>query len=119
MIKKEYRRTRKLAYPKIKTLWISEILFVNNTRLEMQNRTNNKDEIILLINPITIKGENDTYEKNERNKFGENKPSGFTTDNDKSLNPKLDKKNKKIIKNDDKSKETENIKSKLKLKKKN
>jgi len=57
MIKKEYRRTRKLAYPKIKTLWISEILFVNNTRLEMQNRTNNKDEIILLINPITIKGE--------------------------------------------------------------
>jgi len=118
MIKKEYRRTRKLAYPKIKTIWISEILSVNNTKLEMQNRTSNKDEIILLINPITIKGENDTYELNEKNKFGENKPSGFTTDSDKSLNPKLDKKNKKIIKNDDKSKETENIKSKLKLKKK-
>jgi len=118
MIKKEYRRTRKLAYPKIKTIWIPEILSVNSTKLKMQNRTNSKDEIILLINPITIKGENDTYELNEKNKFGENKQSGFTTDNDKSLNPKLDKKNKKIIKNDDKSKETENIKSKLKLKKK-
>jgi len=119
MIKREYRKTRKIALSGVKSTWIQKILSISSDiTIKMHAKTGNEDEIILLINPITIKENNELYDSNDSSKFRETKPLGYTTENNKPTNPKLDKKNKKVIKNDDKNKETENIKSKLKLKKK-
>jgi translation initiation factor IF-2 len=119
MIEKQYRTKKKTMYFNIHDSWISKNLTINNDiKCNMQSEVTTEDEIILLINPLIINGGTDSYDLNERNKFKETKTMAFTIDSDKSVNPKLDKKNKKIIKNDENNKEAENIKSKLKLKKK-
>lgn len=124
MIKKEYKTKRTLTYFKANNSCISKNLTINNDiKCEMQSKNIiSEDNIILLINPLMIKGEATNYDLNEVNKFKENKPLslslGFKVKDEQSINPKLEKKNKKIIKNEDKTKESENIKTKLKLKKK-
>ena len=124
MIKKEYKTKRTLTYFKANNSCISKNLTINHDiKCEMQSKNIiSEDNIILLINPLMIKGEATNYDLNEVNKFKENKPLslslGFKVKDEQSINPKLEKKNKKIIKNEDKTKESENIKTKLKLKKK-
>jgi len=119
MIRKEYRKAKEFVLSKTRDIWMSKILSISDDiELKMHTKTANEDEIILLVNPITIKEGNGAYDLNDNNKFRDAKTSGYTNENDKPINSKLDKKSKKVIKNDDKNKETENIKSKLKLKKK-
>ncbi len=124
MIKKEYKTKRTLTYFQANNNCISKNLTINNDiKCKMQSKNIiSEDNIILLINPLMIKGEATNYDLNEVNKFKENKPLslslGFKVKDEQSINPKLEKKNKKIIKNEDKTKESENIKTKLKLKKK-
>jgi hypothetical protein len=119
MIEKEYRKKRKIMYFMIHHSWISKNLTINNSiKYNMESKGITEDTIVLLINPLIIKREGDGYNLSERNKFKEVKPMVFTLESDRMVNPKLEKKNKKIVKNDDNTKEVENIKSKLKLKKK-
>jgi translation initiation factor IF-2 len=119
MIRKEYRRAKEFVLSTTKDIWMSKILSnSNDIKLKMHTKTGNENEIILLVNPITIKEGNGAYDLDDNNKSRDTKTSGYTNENDKPINSKLDKKNKKVIKNDDKNKETENVKSKLKLKKK-
>ena len=119
MIRKEYRKAKEFVLSKTRDIWMSKILSISDDiELKMHTKTANEDEIILLVNPITIKEGNGAYDLNDNNKFRDAKTSGYTNENDKPINSKLDKKSKKVIKNDDKNKETENTKSKLKLKKK-
>jgi len=124
MIKKEYKTKRTLTYFQANNTCILKNLTINNDiKCKMQSKNIiSEDNIILLINPLMIKGEATNYDLNEVNKFKENKPLslslGFKVKDEQSINPKLEKKNKKIIKNEDKTKESENIKTKLKLKKK-
>jgi len=76
----------------------------------MQSSIRTGDEIILLINPLMIKGESNSYDLNEKNKFKNTKE--FKIGDENTVNSKLEKKSKKL------TKDTENVKSKLKLKKK-
>lgn len=119
MIEKEYRKKKKTMYFRIHHSWISKNLTINSDiKYNMQSKAIIEDAIVLLINPLIIKKEVDSYDLSKRNKFKEAKPMLFAIESDRPVNPKLEKKNKKIVKNDDNTKEIENIKSKLKLKKK-
>lgn len=121
MIKREYKRTKNLRYSRIHQTycqnWMFKNLSTNDVMCKMQSRNKTEEKIILLINPLTL-GEINSYDLNEINRFRNNKSVTFTMEEEKSVNPKLEKKNKKNIKNDDQNKETEITKGKIKLKKK-
>ena len=89
---------------------------VSNIQCQMKTKHQNSEDIILLINPLVIKGGTTVYDLNGRNKFEDASNLAFGNDSEKPINPKLDKKSKKITKKDDDT--NENIKSKLKLKRK-
>ena len=119
MIEKDYikgQRLRVYKTPTINASCISKIISITSTKCNMQSSIRSEDEIILLINPLMIKGESNNYDLNEKNKFKSNKE--FKIEDGNTVNPKLEKKGKKLTKNDINTKETETIKSKLKLKKK-
>jgi len=87
-----------------------------NSNYKMQNKNTTEDKIILLINPLVIEGETNSYNLNNDNDFKEIKPLEFTLNSDKDIKQKLDKKKNKTTK--DSSDVNENAKSKAKLKKK-
>ena len=76
MIKKEYKTKRTLTYFQANNNCISKNLTINNDiKCKMQSKNIiSEDNIILLINPLMIKGEATNYDLNEVNKFKENKP---------------------------------------------
>ena len=99
----------------IKQSWISKIsVNHSNTRQEMQRKNTSETEVLLLVNPLIIKSLGSPYSINDGNQFKQGKSLEFGLESEKPVNPKLEKKNKKIVKNE----ETEAPKSKLKLKKK-
>jgi len=99
----------------IKQSWISKIsVNHSNTRQEMQRKNTSETEVLLLVNPLIIKSLGSAYSINDGNQFKQGKSLEFGLESEKPVNPKLEKKNKKIVKNE----ETEAPKSKLKLKKK-
>ena len=99
----------------IKQSWISKMSFSHsNTRQEMQRKNTSETEVLLLVNPLIIKSLGSPYSINDGNQFKQGKSLEFGLESEKPVNPKLEKKNKKIVKNE----ETEAPKSKLKLKKK-
>ena len=119
MIEKDYRKKKESTYYKTNNNWILSLCNIrNDIQLKMKSNFRTEDEIILLINPLTMKRETHLYGLNEKEKFGDNEPLTFVLESEKGINPKLEKKNKKGIKDDDKTKDTENVKSKLKLKRK-
>jgi translation initiation factor IF-2 len=81
----------------------------------MQSNNATDEKVILLINPLVIEGDKNSYSLNDTNGFKEIKPLEFTIDNEKDSKQKLEKKKNKITKND--SEINENTKSKVKLKK--
>lgn len=119
MIKREYRIKRNITYidinGAIKQNWVSKIsVSHSNIRQEMQRKNTSETEVLLLVNPLIIKSLGSAYSINDTNQFKQVKSLEFGIESEKPLNPKLEKKNKKIVKNE----ETETPKSKLKLKKK-
>jgi len=99
----------------IKQSWISKMsVSHSNTRQEMQRKNTSETEVLLLVNPLIIKSLGSPYSINDGNQFKQGKSLEFGLESEKPVNPKLEKKNKKIVKNE----ETEAPKSKLKLKKK-
>ena len=80
----------------------------------MQNENTTDDRIIILINPLVIEGETNTYTLNNGSDFKEIKPLEFAINTDKDIKQKLDKKKNKTTKDSN----DENAKSKSKLKKK-
>ena len=82
----------------------------------MQNKSTSDEKIILLINPLVIEGETNSYSLNNGSDFKEIKPLEFTLNSDKDVKQKLDKKKNKTAK--DGNDVNENAKSKSKLKKK-
>jgi hypothetical protein len=114
MIEKDYIKEQKSRVYKtltINTNCISKTVGVKSSiRCNMQSSIRTGDEIILLINPLMIKGESNSYDLNEKNKFKNTKE--FKIGDENTVNSKLEKKSKKL------TKDTENVKSKLKLKKK-
>ena len=119
MIEKDYRKKKESTYYKTNNNWILSLCNIrNDIQLKMKSNFRTEDEIILLINPLTMKRETHLYGLNEKEKFGDNEPLTFVLESEKGINPKLEKKNKKGLKDDDKTKDTENVKSKLKLKRK-
>ena len=110
MIKKETKNNRNSNH------WILQRL--NNNQCQMKTTNQENEKIILLINPLVIKGGATVYGLDGRNKFENASTLAFGSDTEKPTNPKLDKKNKKIIKKDDDTNENVNTKSKLKLKRK-
>ena len=119
MIKKEYKIKGKNKYFEISDVirqgWISKIsVNHSNTRQEMQRKNTSETEVLLLVNPLIIKSLGSAYSMNDANQFKQVKSLDFGLESEKPVNPKLEKKNKKVVKNE----ETEAPKSKLKLKKK-
>lgn len=119
MIKREYKIKGRTKYfdvsNVIKQSWISTIsVSHSNTRQEMQRKNTSETEVLLLVNPLIIKSSGSAYSINDANQFKQVKSLEFGLESEKPVNPKLEKKNKKIVKNE----ETEAPKSKLKLKKK-
>ena len=88
MIKKETKNNRNSNH------WILQRL--NNTQCQMKTNNQENEEIILLINPLVIKGGATVYGLDGRNKFENASTLAFGSDTEKPTNPKLDKKNKKI-----------------------
>jgi translation initiation factor IF-2 len=112
MIEKKYEINRTSRYSKVN--WIQKYLNKNiNCKMQSNNATDEK--VILLINPLVIEGDKNSYSLNDTNSFKEVKPLEFTIDNEKDGKQKLDKKKNKITKND--IEVSENTKSKVKLKK--
>ena len=85
-----------------------------NISCKMQNENTTDDRIIILINPLVIEGETNTYTLNNGSDFKEIKPLEFAINTDKDIKQKLDKKKNKTTKDSN----DENAKSKSKLKKK-
>ena len=81
----------------------------------MQSNNATDEKVILLINPLVIEGDKNSYSLNDTNSFKEVKPLEFTIDTEKDGKQKLEKKKNKITKND--IEVNENTKSKVKLKK--
>jgi translation initiation factor IF-2 len=112
MIEKKYGINRTSRYSKVN--WIQKYLNKNiNCKMQSNNATDEK--VILLINPLVIEGDKNSYSLNDTNSFKEVKPLEFTIDTEKDGKQKLDKKKNKITKND--IEVNENTKSKVKLKK--
>jgi translation initiation factor IF-2 len=112
MIEKKYGINRTSRYSKVN--WIQKYLNKNiNCKMQSNNATDEK--VILLINPLVIEGDKNSYSLNDTNSFKEVKPLEFTIDTEKDGKQKLDKKKNKITKND--IEVSENTKSKVKLKK--
>jgi translation initiation factor IF-2 len=112
MIEKKYGINRTLTYSKVNRILI---YFNNNLICKMQSNNATDEKVILLINPLVIEGDKNSYSLNDTNGFKEIKPLEFTIDNEKDSKQKLEKKKNKITKND--SEINENTKSKVKLKK--
>lgn len=112
MIEKKYGINRTLTYSKVNRI---RRYFNNNLICKMQSNNATDEKVILLINPLVIEGDKNSYSLNDTNGFKEIKPLEFTTDNEKDSKQKLEKKKNKITKND--SEINENTKSKVKLKK--
>jgi translation initiation factor IF-2 len=111
MIEKKYGINRTSRYSKVN--WIQKYLNKNiNCKMQSNNATDEK--VILLINPLVIEGDKNSYSLNDTNSFKEVKPLEFTIDTEKDGKQKLDKKKNKITKND--IEVSENTKSKVKLK---
>ena len=64
----------------------------------MQNKSTSDEKIILLINPLIIEGETNSYSLNNGSDFKEIKPLEFTLNSDKDVKQKLDKKKNKTAK---------------------
>jgi len=112
MIEKKYGINRTSRYSKVN--WIQKYLNKNiNCKMQSNNATDEK--VILLINPLVIEGDKNSYSLNDTNSFKEVKPLEFTIDTEKDGKQKLEKKKNKITKND--IEVNENTKSKVKLKK--
>jgi len=112
MIEKKYGINKTSRYSKVN--WIQKYLNKNiNCKMQSNNATDEK--VILLINPLVIEGDKNSYSLNDTNSFKEVKPLEFTIDTEKDGKQKLDKKKNKITKND--IEVSENTKSKVKLKK--
>ena len=112
MIEKKYGINRTSRYSKVN--WIQKYLNKNiNCKMQSNNATDEK--VILLINPLVIEGDKNSYSLNDTNSFKEVKPLEFTIDTEKDGKQKLEKKKNKITKND--IEVSENTKSKVKLKK--
>lgn len=88
----------------------------NNVSCKMQTNHTIDDRVILLINPLVIEGNKNSYSLNDGSNFKEVKPMEFAINNEKDDKQKLEKKKNKIAKND--SEINENTKSKVKLKNK-
>ena len=112
MIEKKYGINRTLTYSKVNRI---RRYFNNNLICKMQSNNATDEKVILLINPLVIEGDKNSYSLNDTNGFKEIKPLEFTIDNEKDSKQKLEKKKNKITKND--SEINENTKSKVKLKK--
>ena len=112
MIEKKYGINRTLTYSKVNRI---RRYFNNNLICKMQSNNATDEKVILLINPLVIEGDKNSYSLNDTNGFKEIKPLEFTIDNEKDSKQKLEKKKNKIKKND--SEINENTKSKVKLKK--
>jgi translation initiation factor IF-2 len=111
MIEKKYGINKTSRYSKVN--WIQKYLNKNiNCKMQSNNATDEK--VILLINPLVIEGDKNSYSLNDTNSFKEVKPLEFTIDTEKDGKQKLDKKKNKITKND--IEVSENTKSKVKLK---
>jgi len=63
----------------------------------MQSNNATDEKVILLINPLVIEGDKNSYSLNDTNGFKEIKPLEFTIDNEKDSKQKLEKKKNKII----------------------
>ena len=112
MIEKKYGINKTSRYSKVN--WIQKYLNKNiNCKMQSNNATDEK--VILLINPLVIEGDKNSYSLNDTNSFKEVKPLEFTIDTEKDGKQKLEKKKNKITKND--IEVNENTKSKVKLKK--
>jgi len=112
MIEKKYGINKTSRYSKVN--WIQKYLNKNiNCKMQSNNATDEK--VILLINPLVIEGDKNSYSLNDTNSFKEVKPLEFTIDNETDGKQKLEKKKNKITKND--IEVNENTKSKVKLKK--
>ncbi len=111
MIEKKYGINRTLTYSKVNRI---RRYFNNNLICKMQSNNATDEKVILLINPLVIEGDKNSYSLNDTNGFKEIKPLEFTIDNEKDSKQKLEKKKNKITKND--SEINENTKSKVKLK---
>jgi translation initiation factor IF-2 len=112
MIEKKYGINKTSRYSKV--TWIQKYLNKNiNCKMQSNNATDEK--VILLINPLVIEGDKNSYSLNDTNSFKEVKPLEFTIDTEKDGKQKLEKKKNKITKND--IEVNENTKSKVKLKK--
>jgi len=90
----------------------------SDVQCQVKSRNQSEEKIILLINPLVIKGSTTDYDLNDRNNFDRAANLGFSGESDKTNNPKLDKKNKKTNKKDDDTNDNISTKSKLKLKRK-
>ena len=111
MIEKKYGINKTSRYSKVN--WIQKYLNKNiNCKMQSNNATDEK--VILLINPLVIEGDKNSYSLNDTNSFKEVKPLEFTIDTEKDGKQKLEKKKNKITKND--IEVSENTKSKVKLK---
>ena len=112
MIEKKYGINRTLTYSKVNRI---RRYFNNNLICKMQSNNATDEKVILLINPLVIEGDKNSYSLNDTNGFKEIKTLEYTIDNEKDSKQKLEKKKNKITKND--SEINENTKSKVKLKK--
>ena len=74
MIEKKYGITGTLTYFKHK-----------NSNHKMQNKNTTEDKIILLVNPLVIEGETNSYNLNNDNDFKKIKPLEFTLNSDKDI----------------------------------